>query len=468
MRAQEWVCLGLSAGILILAPFGWCSQGLLPPGLNVTRYVKIATPSRDIVQLTQKPYCPKHASPLAWLAHPWAPAAGSSPPSTTPTLIRQRRPCAAQFTPDAFGHAFGRQGVPCRLGFIRSNRMPTSPDDRWSTPISDEGVVADAAFEQRVADLGSQLQFHPSGNHTEWVMDMKREHDDYCASLSGGQLVKMELIRSVLLRVSSSTSCTALLHASFQPPNTACALVPSFSPHVCTDLTTRGAASSESLTSQACTCVCTPDGLEEKSTPAYTLETSDITPRLLTRDEPQETCPRVLLLDETFAPLDPFSKRLVQTRLRASCVNSIVLVIYHRDSEATMDEEGGGGSGGGGRAAAETDGGNVTGHERKRADVLEESVPCVPPQVLRRSTMPPLLFFVASWWRACPVRLVRNLPSAMPTIDIHAFLLTTNRHFSPRASIFSATGRCLSRRYVIADLASPTGGGEWDRSPSRK
>jgi hypothetical protein len=71
-------------------------------------------------------------------------------------------------------------------------------------PASDiHGPRADHTFEQRVAELGREVQFLPSGNHTEWVEEMKREHDDYCASLSGGQLVKMELIRSVLLRVPS-------------------------------------------------------------------------------------------------------------------------------------------------------------------------------------------------------------------------------------------------------------------------
>lgn len=43
----------------------------------------------------------------------------------------------------------------------------------------------------------------------------------------------------------------------------------------------------------------------------------------------REHCPRILLLDEAFAPLDPESKKLVQRRLKEFCKDSVVLVIYH-------------------------------------------------------------------------------------------------------------------------------------------
>lgn len=52
----------------------------------------------------------------------------------------------------------------------------------------------------------------------------------------------------------------------------------------------------------------------------------------------QEECPGVLLVDETMAPLDPASKALVMSKLKAFCDNSIIIVIYHAD--ATEDEEG--------------------------------------------------------------------------------------------------------------------------------
>eukprot|EP00560_Eucampia_antarctica_P006250 CAMPEP_0197827414 /NCGR_PEP_ID=MMETSP1437-20131217/4194_1 /TAXON_ID=49252 ORGANISM="Eucampia antarctica, Strain CCMP1452" /NCGR_SAMPLE_ID=MMETSP1437 /ASSEMBLY_ACC=CAM_ASM_001096 /LENGTH=685 /DNA_ID=CAMNT_0043428243 /DNA_START=646 /DNA_END=2703 /DNA_ORIENTATION=- len=49
--------------------------------------------------------------------------------------------------------------------------------------------------------------------------------------------------------------------------------------------------------------------------------------KVLLHDE----CPQVLLIDETFAPLDPDSKMLVMGKLKRFCSNSIVLVIYHAD-----------------------------------------------------------------------------------------------------------------------------------------
>ena len=42
-------------------------------------------------------------------------------------------------------------------------------------------------------------------------------------------------------------------------------------------------------------------------------------------------CPKVLLIDETMAPLDPASKSLVMGKLKAFCRDSVVLVIYHTD-----------------------------------------------------------------------------------------------------------------------------------------
>jgi len=45
---------------------GCSREGMMPAGLNVTRSDVLALPSNDVVQLTQKPYCPKHSSPLVW------------------------------------------------------------------------------------------------------------------------------------------------------------------------------------------------------------------------------------------------------------------------------------------------------------------------------------------------------------------------------------------------------------------
>ena len=55
-----------------------------------------------------------------------------------------------------------------------------------------------------------------------------------------------------------------------------------------------------------------------------------------------EKCPNVLLIDETFAPLDPDSKNLVMQKIKEFCSDSIVLVIYHADvkvKEGSMKDE---------------------------------------------------------------------------------------------------------------------------------
>ena len=52
-----------------------------------------------------------------------------------------------------------------------------------------------------------------------------------------------------------------------------------------------------------------------------------------------EHCPRVLLIDEAFAPLDPDSKNLVMQKLKLFCSDSIVLVIYHADVKKNEGEE---------------------------------------------------------------------------------------------------------------------------------
>jgi ABC-type Mn2+/Zn2+ transport system ATPase subunit len=52
-----------------------------------------------------------------------------------------------------------------------------------------------------------------------------------------------------------------------------------------------------------------------------------------------EKCPSVLLIDETMAPLDPSSKSLVMSKLKAFCNESVVIVIYHTDVQS--DENGG-------------------------------------------------------------------------------------------------------------------------------
>lgn len=53
----------------------------------------------------------------------------------------------------------------------------------------------------------------------------------------------------------------------------------------------------------------------------------------------QQQCPSVILIDETMAPLDPTSKSLVMSKLKAFCEGSVVIVIYHTDVMGS-DEDG--------------------------------------------------------------------------------------------------------------------------------
>lgn len=54
----------------------------------------------------------------------------------------------------------------------------------------------------------------------------------------------------------------------------------------------------------------------------------------------RDSCPDVLLVDETMAPLDPASKELVMSKLKTFCANSIIIVIYHTDVGQGKEIEG--------------------------------------------------------------------------------------------------------------------------------
>lgn len=45
-----------------------------------------------------------------------------------------------------------------------------------------------------------------------------------------------------------------------------------------------------------------------------------------------ETCPKILLLDETMGPLDPESKKILQEKLIEHCPDSLILAVYHYDN----------------------------------------------------------------------------------------------------------------------------------------
>ena len=54
----------------------------------------------------------------------------------------------------------------------------------------------------------------------------------------------------------------------------------------------------------------------------------------------QKSCPDLLLIDETMAPLDPSSKAHVMSKLKDFCKDSVILVIYHTDVGREVGEAG--------------------------------------------------------------------------------------------------------------------------------
>ena len=162
-----------------------------PPDIELHRVDVLRLPGgvRDgssVVELSQKTFCPLHARPIEWLA---AVEGGAAAEET------------------------------------------------------------EAALAARFLTLASGLRLVPDDKAAELRESLLLEQDDFCGELSGGQRVKLALIRAVLLR---------------------------------------------------------------------------------------STCPSLLLLDESLAPLDPASKLLVIRELQRFCAQSLVLLIYHAD-EADAD-----------------------------------------------------------------------------------------------------------------------------------
>lgn len=54
-----------------------------------------------------------------------------------------------------------------------------------------------------------------------------------------------------------------------------------------------------------------------------------------------DRCPEVLLIDETFAPLDPTSKSLVMSKIKRFCADTVLIVIYHTDVGIGKEVDGG-------------------------------------------------------------------------------------------------------------------------------
>mmetsp|Transcript_23846 Transcript_23846/g.66002 ORF Transcript_23846/g.66002 Transcript_23846/m.66002 type:complete len:377 (+) Transcript_23846:329-1459(+) len=136
-----------------------CAEGgVTPPGLEIHRLDELVLPRRgSIVHVAQRLYCPLHASPLDWLT-------GSITPSKQ--LVNH-------------------------TGIKYENGSTTAYTDRQALAV-------------QVSSLGLELGLPAS---TISVTELLREHDDFCSSLSGGQRVKLEMMRSVFLH----EDCPALL-----------------------------------------------------------------------------------------------------------------------------------------------------------------------------------------------------------------------------------------------------------------
>lgn len=165
----------------------------VPAGVHLSSFERLDLPAGEIVELTQRSYCPLHARPIDWIA----------------------------------------------------SGLTRDPSER-------PGPEESAELASRVAVLAEQLRLGVAADAASCEAMLLAEADDFCATLSGGQRVKFELMRSIFLR---------------------------------------------------------------------------------------ERCPAVLLLDETFAALDPGSKATVMRRIQQWCTSSLVLAIFHSDRDG--DHEGG-------------------------------------------------------------------------------------------------------------------------------
>jgi len=142
--------------------------GHVPTDMTVEEGARLSLPPGDVALVSQRHYCPLHCRPIAWLAHA-LPRPNDAPPDA---------PLRAP--PDAPLRASGSEAT-----------------------AAEEGAE-EAALAARAAALAAALRFGGAANLSEVLL---QEHDDYCATLSGGQRAKLELISQVFLR----PRCPALL-----------------------------------------------------------------------------------------------------------------------------------------------------------------------------------------------------------------------------------------------------------------
>ena len=155
----------------------------LPPGEGGKR------PS--IVEVGQRAYTPLHVRPIDWLMN-------SHPYEETPPAARQRGTDTAARAAAARVAALA---VELRLGLGERSGEESSK----TTGGKGHGNVADMT----PSDVSGEADDDP------FVASLLREHEDWGGAMSGGQRVKLELIRSVFLR--GACPDVLLLDEAFAP-----------------------------------------------------------------------------------------------------------------------------------------------------------------------------------------------------------------------------------------------------------
>ena len=171
---------------------------MLPAGLQLTRGGGAVTlPTGEggkrpsIVEVGQRAYTPLHVRPIDWLMN-------SHPYETTPPAARQRGTDTAARAAAARVAALA---VELRLGLGERSGEESSK----TTGGKGHGNVADVT----PSDVSGEADDDP------FVASLLREHEDWGGAMSGGQRVKLELIRSVFLR--GACPDVLLLDEAFAP-----------------------------------------------------------------------------------------------------------------------------------------------------------------------------------------------------------------------------------------------------------
>ena len=177
---------------------------VLPAGLQLTRGGGAVTlPSGEggkrpsIVEVGQRAYTPLHVRPIDWLM-------SSYPYANTPPAARQRGTDTAARAAAARVAALA---VELRLGLGERSGEESSEE-------SGAGGTAGGNGNGNVADM-TPSDVSGEADDDPFVASLLREHEDWGGAMSGGQRVKLELIRSVFLR--GACPDVLLLDEAFAP-----------------------------------------------------------------------------------------------------------------------------------------------------------------------------------------------------------------------------------------------------------